>query len=94
MQLPKMPDPNDALPSSDEDSSDEARARQRALVWIRQALSDIDRAMESENIEVAQALLHRVQDVLDMLGAHRASSDTHRISEIRALVDRARKRKA
>jgi hypothetical protein len=83
---------NDAHPPSDEDSSEEAGARQGALVWIRQALSDIDQAMESENTEVAQALLHRVQDVLEMLAAQRAPGDTQRISGIRELVDKARKR--
>jgi len=78
---------------SDPDSS-ESRARQGALVWIRQALSDIDRAMESENTEVAQALLHRVQDVLSMLSAQKEPRDPRRISQIRMLVDSARKRQA
>jgi hypothetical protein len=95
MQIPKMPHSNDPVSPCDEASPDEQRARQGALVWIRQALSDIDTAMESENTDAAQSLLHRVQDVLDMLAGHRTPADTERrrISEIRSLVDQAGRKK-
>jgi hypothetical protein len=90
MQSPKIPPPNDAPPADDEEEQT-SRARQGALTWVRQALSDIDRAMESENTEAAQALLHRVQDVLAMLSTRRKPGEGHRISEIRAILRGNRK---
>ena len=40
--------------------------RVEALRWIHQALSDIDRAIETGHHDTAKRLLHRVQDVLDL----------------------------
>ena len=53
--------------SADDDEGFEvSRARVQALTWIRQTLSDVDRAMETGKHAVAKELLRRVQRVLEM----------------------------
>jgi hypothetical protein len=94
MQSSKTPSPNEPESPAEDDLPEAARARQGALVWVRQALSDIDRAMEAENTDAAQMLLHRVQDVLDMLAVRLEPTGRQRISEIRALGRGAPKRQA
>jgi hypothetical protein len=61
---PKQPTRLD--PAEEDDGLDASRARVQALIWIRQTLSDVDRAMEAGKNSVAKELLRRVQRVLEL----------------------------
>jgi hypothetical protein len=62
---PKEPSTRQGF-ADDDDGFEAARARVQALNWIRQTLSDVDRAMEAGKNSLAQELLRRVQRVLEM----------------------------